>query len=71
MARFLYPTRADLPTHADVVVIGGGIVGAATAFYSSRAGLETVVVEMRDALGTLATAASAGTFRALDRKSVV
>ena len=72
MARFLYPTHTDLPTQADVVVIGGGIVGAATAFYSSRAGLETAVVEMRDALGTLATAASAGTFRALfDDRDVV
>lgn len=65
MARFIYPDYASRPTHADVIVIGGGIVGAATAFYSSRAGLETVVVEMREALGSLATAASAGTVRAL------
>ncbi len=65
MARFIYPDYASRPAHADVIVIGGGIVGAATAFYSSRAGLETVVVEMRETLGSLATAASAGTIRAL------
>lgn len=62
----------ELPTQADVVIIGGGITGAATAFYTSRAGLDTVVVEMRDALGSLATAASAGTFCALhDQPEVV
>jgi len=72
MARFIYPDHTDLPARADVVVIGGGIVGAATAFYSSRAGLETVVVERGEALGALATAASAGTFRALfDDRDVV
>ena len=29
----------ELPRSADLVVIGGGIVGAATAFFASRAGL--------------------------------
>ena len=67
-----HPVCEELPPHADAVIIGGGIVGAATAFYTSRAGLDTVVVEMRDALGSLATAASAGTFRALfDQPEVV
>ncbi len=62
----------QLPTQADVVIIGGGISGAATAFYTSRAGLDTVVVEMRDALGSLATAASSGTFCALhDQPEVI
>jgi sarcosine oxidase subunit beta len=49
---------------ADVVVIGGGIVGTATAFWLSRAGLNTVLVEARDGLSTLTTAASAECFRA-------
>jgi sarcosine oxidase subunit beta len=48
---------------ADVVVIGGGIVGVATAFWLSRAGLETLVVEMRDGLSTLTSAASIESFR--------
>jgi sarcosine oxidase subunit beta len=67
-----HPVQNELPARADVVIIGGGIIGAATAFYTSRAGLDTVVVEMRDALGSLASAASAGTFRALfDEPQVV
>lgn len=54
---------SPLPRSADCVVIGGGVLGAATAFYSSRAGLRTVVLEKRAALCTLTTAASAAAFR--------
>ena len=53
----------DPPRTADVVVVGGGIVGAATAFFATRAGLRCVVVETRPALGTLTTPASTGAFR--------
>jgi sarcosine oxidase subunit beta len=51
------------PATADVVVIGGGIVGAATAFFASRAGLRVVLLEKRQALCTLTTPASTGAFR--------
>ena len=51
------------PATADVVVIGGGVVGCATAFFAARAGLRVVVLERRAALGTLTTAASTGAFR--------
>ena len=54
---------AELPSTADVVVIGGGIVGAATAFFASRAGLRVVLLEKRPALCTLTTPASTGAFR--------
>ena len=53
----------DLPRTADVVVIGGGIVGAATAFFARRAGLTVVLLEKRPALCTLTTPASTGAFR--------
>jgi sarcosine oxidase subunit beta len=53
----------DPPRSADVVVIGGGIVGAATAFFAQRAGLRTVVLEKRAALCTLTTPVSTGAFR--------
>ena len=53
----------DLPKTADVVVIGGGIAGAATAFFASRAGLDVVVLEKRPALCTLTTPVSTGAFR--------
>jgi D-hydroxyproline dehydrogenase subunit beta len=52
-----------LPRTADVVVIGGGIVGAATAFFACRAGLSVVLLEKRPALCTLTTPASTGAFR--------
>ncbi len=51
------------PRTADLVVIGGGIVGAATAFYAARAGFRPVIVEARPALCTLTTPASTGAFR--------
>src|SRR3954466_10014550 len=53
----------DLPRSADLVVIGGGIVGAATAFFARRAGLKVVLLEKRPALCTLTTPASTGAFR--------
>ena len=52
-----------LPASADLVVIGGGIVGAATAFYAARAGLSAVILEKRRALCTLTTPVSTGAFR--------
>src|ERR1700730_17457044 len=53
----------QLPSSADVVVIGGGIVGAATAFFARRAGLSVVLLEKRPALCTLTTPVSTGAFR--------
>jgi sarcosine oxidase subunit beta len=47
----------------DVAIIGGGVVGCATAFFVARAGLRCVVLERRPALATLTTAASTGAFR--------
>lgn len=53
----------DLPRTADVAVIGGGILGAATAFAARRAGLRAVVIEACPMLGTLTTPAATGAFR--------
>ena len=64
MGTIFVPTAETMPRTADVVVIGGGIVGVATAFWLSRAGLDTVLVEMRDGLSTLTTANSIECFRA-------
>lgn len=53
----------QLPATADLVVVGGGIVGAATAFYAARAGLRVVLLEKRPALCTLTTPVSTSAFR--------
>ncbi len=51
------------PATTDVVIIGGGIVGCATACFAVRAGLHVTVLERRPALATLTTPASTGAFR--------
>ena len=61
MARIRYLDQP--PTSAELVIIGGGVVGAATAFHAARAGLDVVLVERRPALCTLTTPASTGAFR--------
>ncbi len=48
---------------ADAVVIGGGIVGAATAFWLSKAGIKTILVEKRDACPASPQRPSAECFR--------
>ena len=51
------------PASADLVVIGGGVIGAATAFHAAQAGLKPLIVEARPALCTLTTPVAAGAFR--------
>lgn len=41
----LIETNSDLPTHADVVVIGGGIIGTFAAYYLAKRGLKVALVE--------------------------
>ena len=49
---------------ADVVVVGGGVVGASAAYHLAAAGVEHVVLlERADALATGSTGACAGGFR--------
>lgn len=42
---FTVKTHSDLPTHADVVVIGGGIIGTFAAYYLAKRGLKVALVE--------------------------
>ncbi len=53
-----FPTGTDAPTGADVIVVGGGIIGLATAWQLSRDGAEVVVID--PAPGTGASHAAAG-----------
>src|SRR3954452_11027812 len=56
-------TTDILPSTADLVIVGAGIVGCATAFRAARAGLRTVVLDARPRPATLTTAAASGAFR--------
>lgn len=49
---------------SDVIIIGGGVVGAASAFFCTQAGLRVTLLEKREALGLLTTSASLAAFRA-------
>ena len=51
------------PPTADLVIVGGGVVGAATAFHAARAGIRPLIVEARPRLCTLTTPVAAGAFR--------
>ncbi|MER5394528.1 FAD-binding oxidoreductase [Saccharopolyspora sp. NPDC002686] len=52
-----------LPARAEVVVIGGGVVGASTAFHLAEAGVDVLLLE-RDELGSGSTCKAAGGVRA-------
>ena len=47
-------------TNADVVVIGGGILGASIAWHLTRAGITDTVVVERNEVASGATAYTAG-----------
>src|SRR3954464_15065898 len=49
---------------ADVVIIGGGALGAATAFHLRRLGVDDVVLVERDVLASGSTSKAAGGIRA-------
>lgn len=53
----------DLPERADVVIVGGGVMGAATAFYLTELGVTDVLLVERDALGSGGTGRSMAILR--------
>jgi sarcosine oxidase subunit beta len=52
-----------LPEHAEVVVIGGGVIGTSVAFHLAEAGVDICLLE-RDELASGSTSRAAGGFRA-------
>jgi sarcosine oxidase subunit beta len=61
--RWRLRTAEEPPRTADLVIVGGGIVGCATAFFATAAGLDAVVLDARPRPATLTTPASTGAFR--------
>ena len=56
------PTVRDLPATADVVVVGGGVIGCSLACHLARAGQRVVLLE-RETLGSQSTGRCAGGVR--------
>src|SRR5438132_13676177 len=54
---------ADLPSTAQVLVIGGGAVGTSIAYHLAAAGVSRVVVLERARIGSGATSKAAGGIR--------
>jgi sarcosine oxidase, subunit beta len=54
----------DLPTHASVVVIGGGVIGLSAAYHLAASGVRDVVLVEKDELGSGSTCKAAGGVRA-------
>jgi sarcosine oxidase subunit beta len=50
-------------TSADVVIVGGGVIGASIAYHLSRRAAGRIVVVERDRLGTGSTGKNAGGIR--------
>ena len=53
----------EVPERAEVLVIGGGVVGCSAAFHLAEAGVDVVLLE-RDALGSGSSSRAAGGVRA-------
>lgn len=53
----------DLPRQADIVVIGGGVVGCSVAFHLAALGARSVLLLERDAVGNGTSAQSSGILR--------
>src|SRR5690349_6350322 len=55
--------QRPLPARADVVVVGGGVMGTSSAFHLAEAGVDVLLLE-RDRLGGGSTSKAAGGVRA-------
>ena len=53
-----------MPQLADVIVVGGGVIGCSVAYHLARAGMNCVVLE-RTAIGAGASGVAAGMFSLL------
>src|SRR5919106_1537351 len=57
-------SAGDLPRTAEVVVVGGGVMGACTAYHLARRGVaDVVLLERESQLGAMSTGACAGGIR--------
>ena len=48
--RCVASTSPDLPDHANVVIVGGGVIGTSVAYHLAKLGIEDVLLLERDRL---------------------
>ena len=48
--RCVASTSHDLPDHANVVIVGGGVIGTSVAYHLAKLGIEDVLLLERDRL---------------------
>lgn len=53
----------ELPASADIVIVGGGIVGCASAFFLARSGRSPLLIERADSIASATTSVSAHAIR--------
>jgi sarcosine oxidase subunit beta len=59
-----HQVSADVPSHASVVIVGGGVVGLSTAYHLAAAGVSDVVLVEAGEFGSGSTCKAAGGVRA-------
>ena len=64
-----YQSTADLPAHADIVIIGAGLTGAAAAYHLRNSGKAVVLLDQGDPAGE-ASGRNGGNFELLPENSV-
>src|SRR6516225_3866712 len=64
-----YQSTANLPTHADIVIIGAGLTGAAAAYHLRNSGKAVVLLDQGDPAGE-ASGRNGGNFELLPENSV-
>ena len=64
-----HQSTADLPTHADIVIIGAGLTGAAAAYHLRNSGRAVVLLDQGDPAGE-ASGRNGGNFELLPENSV-
>lgn len=55
--------RRELPDSAETIIIGGGVIGASSAWWLERSGRQVTMLERRSELGTYSTPNALGTIR--------
>ena len=63
MRKNIFSEKTQLPKKADIVIIGGGVVGLSTAYHLTKKGANNVIIFVRDYLTAGSTGRCGAGFR--------